>query len=109
MASTIRGSDDFDSATGGSTGAGDVGTYTVGRPASYAHYTVGNTVAGSSLVVTVTGAWFYGNVWQRVGAGGANATSVSAGTTRSGTWRLMSHAGADTSYWGHAGLWVRIS
>ena len=92
---------------GGSTTAGDVGTYTTGRPANYTTYTTGTTVAGSSLVVASGSAWYYSGGWQGVTSGGSNA-AYSVGTTRSGTWRLMSYAGGGSTF-GVTGLWVRIS
>ena len=92
---------------GGSTTAGDVGTYTTGRPANYTTYTTGTTVAGSSLVVASGSAWYYSGGWQGVTSGGSNA-AYSVGTTRSGTWRLMSYAGGASTF-GVTGLWVRIS
>ena len=92
---------------GGSTTAGAVGTYTTGRPANYTTYATGATVAGRSLVVASGSAWYYSGGWQGVTSGGSNA-AYSVGTTRSGTWRLMSYAGATSSF-GVTGLWVRIS
>lgn len=112
---SVLGSGDI--AVGASTTAGDVGTYTVGRPENETIYNTGDTVSGSSLRVTVSGAWYYTGNWQRVGAGGSDTPSY-YGSTRSGTWRLMSKAGAELysggtaaggSGWGMPGLWVRIS
>ena len=108
MTSTIRGSDNFDSGSVGSTTAGAVGTYTSGRPLNYTTYTTGTTVAGSSLAVSSGSAWYYLGNWNAASSGGSDS-SFGVGTTRSGTWRLMSYAGGNGSSMGTTGLWVRIS
>ena len=95
MTSTIRGTDNFDSATSGaSTTAGDVSTYMLANNSSGGTISTGATVAGSSLRPTSTG--------------DPSNTSY----TMSGTWRLMGHkTGGNTSYGGswEGSLWVRVS
>jgi hypothetical protein len=94
---------------GVSTTAGDVGTYTTGRPANYSTYTTGATVAGSSLVVASGSSWYYSGGWQAVGTPSSGSAVYGGHSTRSGTWRLMSYAGGNGSTVGITGLWVRIS
>jgi hypothetical protein len=94
MASTIRGDDDFDSGSVGSTNDGDVGTYMFANNNSGGTITTGATVAGSSLRPT--------------SAGNPSNTSYSM----TGTWRLMGHkTGGNTVFSGtyETSLWVRVS
>ena len=103
MVSVIRGNDNFDSGTVGSTTSGDVGTYAnVGQYSSAAH-NLGDTVSGSSLFT-----------WE-----GYSSSNVSSGTSFtfggvtkaqsfSGTWRWMSSS-VITGTRSRFGLAVRIS
>jgi hypothetical protein len=102
MASVIRGNDNFDSAIGGSTAVGAVGTYALMRDTSSAsNFTPGSTRAGSGL--------YYANTYQYGANWGSGTTSAA------GTWRIMGHtgmynntlavSGANTS----ASVFVRIS
>jgi hypothetical protein len=75
-----------------------VGTYIIGRPADSASYTVGTTVAGTSLYATSTGASYNGG-WNT----GAGQVLVNTGT-----WRCMSPTNASGAN-GFPGLWLRIS
>ena len=110
MASTIRGSDNFDSGSVGSTTFGDVGTYTTGMflPGAYPNgKTGGYTISGSSL-----------RGWTQV-SGTSNSfaffnsetnTSNLTSPSFSGTWRLMSpYAQGSTSNRYVNSFWVRIS
>ena len=109
-----NGSDyDWIDAGGGSTTAGDVGTYAFLISASTSDFTFGSTLAGSSLrpsgITTKTGS-------SSVTTANLNAGYVSTqNTTQAGTWRCMGRAdftvtgGRDTTYYRPATLWVRIS
>ena len=103
MASVIRGNDNFDSAIGGSTTMGAVGTYIFG----YVHYTSdtamneGDTIAGSA--VYPAGARVSSNEGRRF-------LKTFSSTTLSGTWRIMGRYHALSSDWNYgASLFVRIS
>lgn len=93
------------SGAGSSTTAGDVGTYTYGRPANATDYNVGDTATG---ILPVSEDSFSNNA--RYSAYGYwNAGH--RGTAFSGTWRCMSDAYNSESSGSDAfcGLWVRIS
>ena len=80
MASVIRGNDNFDSAIGGSTDVGAVGTYALMRDTpSAANFTPGSTIAGSGL--------YYANTYQYGSNWGSGTISAA------GTWRIMGHSG----------------
>lgn len=93
MASVIRGNDNFDSAIGGSTTAGAVGTYAMmQRTTGSGELIEGSTIAGSSLA--------YSNVnW-----------SVDFTRTASGTWRVMgNYNGSGHGSTNYISVSVRIS
>ncbi len=104
MASVIRGDDNFDSATVGSTTAGDVGTYAFLREngTNKTQVTFGNTLAGSSLYpASLNNSQSGGPYW---GITGLPTASVS------GTWRCMGFYDATaTSNDNPVTLWIRIS
>ena len=81
MASTIRGSDNFDSSSSFSTTLGDVGTYALLNWNTSSARTEGTTISGSSLR--------YAN------AGDYSPSSVAGyrSSSPSGTWRLMGVVG----------------
>ena len=79
MASVIRGSDNFDSGTVGSTTVGDVGTYALLAASSYQARVAGTTVSGSNLK--------YANAYSS-GSGNGNHN-----VSPSGTWRVMGNTG----------------
>ena len=89
MVSVIRGDDDFDSATVGSTTAGAVGTYMYARYSTVTTYQPSDTTAGSNLLPS--------------SCNGDNGSTYSM----SGTWRAMG-AGYNSSAQ-NASSWVRIS
>lgn len=101
MASTIRGSDDFDSGNVISTTNGDVGTYTFAG-ANIANEAIGNTRAGSTL--HVAGIRYGGGV--TAGASYGSFYWAAQDASLSGTWRRM--GGMHPSY-ASISLWVRIS
>ena len=110
MASVIRGNDNFDSASVGSTTYGDVGTYTSGRPNNKTTYNPGDTASG---IVPI--GWSTGATGDREN-GQNDVGDFQQGTvhsTLSGTWRSMNGAkgNTSTSIYGqsHTGIWVRIS
>jgi hypothetical protein len=105
MASVIRGSDNFDSSSVGSTTYGDVGTYTSCYPAGTGNWTRGSTYAGSTLRMTLTGVLRHD--MERAFHGTSNTTSANL----SGTWRAMTNAYNTTEpgYNTGAVLFVRIS
>jgi len=99
------------------TGYGDIGSYYVGYGAINTAYSVGSTIAGSSLAYinnstyggfsTITS----GNAGNTIGhtifaqQGGTRASSA-----LSGTWRCMTHGGdAPTTSFAQLHLWVRVS
>jgi hypothetical protein len=89
MASVIRGNDNFDSATVGSTALGDVGTYAFLRTASGSTggVTAGSTYSGSGL-----------RYYASVDSGfNTNTYTYNTGSTPSGTWRAMG-TGSDSRY-----------
>jgi len=115
MTSVIRGSDNFDSGTVGSTTYGAVGTYVsageeLGEGESA---TGGDTKAGSTLKTHANDAGQYGIEASPFYYAFSNADAVSA--SLSGTWRLMSptmsrYTGAYYSVpVNKAALWIRIS
>lgn len=117
------GSTQTTAATGASTTAGAVGTYTIACSTSTkvagGVYAVGTTVAGSTLIAyesqyyawsgTLGGLYLYNQYWQASAREDIN--SVNCGYT--GTWRLMtrltigSGGGFDTI--GVVALYIRIS
>ena len=101
MASVIRGDDNFDSAIGGSTDLGAVGTYAFLRTASgsTAGVTAGSTYSGSALR-------YYASVDS---GSNTNCYTYNTGSAPSGTWRAMG-TGADSRY-NHSvsSVFVRIS
>lgn len=82
MASVIRGNDNFDSATVGSTTLGAVGTYALLGTTNAAVVSPGATTAGSNL--RYSSAYGYNSSNHGLGP-----TSPSAGT-----WRCMGNSGA---------------
>ena len=98
MASTIRGGDNFDSGTVGSTTLGDVGTYAwLGRNTTGA-IDEGSTYAGSGLKYAGTGS---------TNAYNDNTAATVYGSAPSGTWRAMGDAFPTTRVC--TTLFVRIS
>ena len=109
-----NGSDyDWIDAGGGSTTAGDVGTYAFLISASTSDFAFGSTLAGSSLrpsgVTTASSS-------SSVTAANLNAGYVSTqNTTQAGTWRCMGRADytqtgpRSPTYFRPATLWIRIS
>lgn len=81
MPSVIRGDDNFDSAIGGSTTLGAVGTYALLNWNTTSAQTENTTVSGSSLRYSNAGDYSPTN-----GAGYRNSSP-------SGTWRLMGNVG----------------
>jgi len=115
MTSVIRGSDNFDSGTVGSTTYGAVGTYVsaaeeLGEGESASG---GDTKAGSTLKTYSNDAGQYGIEANPFAESFANSDATSA--SLSGTWRLMSptmsrYTGAYySSPMNKAALWIRIS
>ena len=80
MVSVIRGNDNFDSAIGGSTDLGAVGTYALLRSVSSTVRSPGTTVSGSAM--------YYANAY----AANSNDGYISS-PQPSGTWRLMGQTG----------------
>lgn len=102
QAATFTGDGSALTGVGGSTTAGDVGTYAfVARASSTAH-SIGDTVAGSNLFA-YEGYYSGITAGQTFSFGGTSTT-----TTFSGTWRWVSE-GAQLYYKTRAGLAVRIS
>jgi hypothetical protein len=97
MTSTIRGSDNFDSGTVGSTTAGAVGTYAALHLSPNADTSFGTTRSGSGLTHSNFYRFGYNN------------------TTVSGTWKCMGQTGAyNGTYTGGTAdvqgtVWLRIS
>ncbi len=106
MASVIRGDDNFDSATVGSTAYGAVGTYVWGY-FSGTGITEGSTKAGSSI--TPAGDFYY--LTSLAGdAGNASFLHTQGGSALSGTWRAMGRTmNSSTSTFTRFTLFVRIS
>lgn len=102
MVSYIRGNDNFDSAVGGNTTHGAVGTYTSAYVAYSASISRGDTISGSSLLQS--NAAFTHDMERAYGG-----ATTSAGL--SGTWRAMTRAVNTTESFYNVGsvLWVRIS
>ena len=105
MASVIRGDDNFDSATVGSTTAGAVGTYAY-LWRDNAGTVLGSTHSGSTLFYAVSNddnaVAAVANVYKGSGV-------VRSAISPSGTWRAMGSAGTFTATYGQATLYVRIS
>ena len=102
MASVIRGNDNFDSSSvGTSRSFGGVGSYTYGRPANTTAYAEGATVSNLVSVSDAAGgtAYYY--------SGNFNATGYRT-LSVSGTWRAMHPMEGGNGY-GGLGIWVRIS
>ena len=94
------------SGAGSSTTAGDVGTYTWGRPKTNTSYAIGDTasgVFGASFATSSVN--YYTNETNQFDYNGADYV---AQTAFSGTWRAMNPS-AGTSTRGSISLWVRIS
>jgi len=105
MASTIRGTDNFDSGSVGSTTYGDVGTYATAfhqHNGSSSNFNGGSTKSGSNLRGHYTGSQAYPFEDRTF----SNIFNPSL----SGTWRLMSPRSQsyDSGGW-VSGLWIRIS
>jgi hypothetical protein len=102
MASVIRGDDNFDSAVGGATTHGAVGTYTSAYVAYSASITRGSTISGSSLLQSNEA---FSHDMERA----YNGATASAGL--SGTWRAMSRSvnTTESAFKVASVLWVRIS
>lgn len=84
----------------------DIGMTIAGRPQNLTDYSVGSTIAGSSLYTTplwegtyfpAAGGWYIGGV-----------PAQSATLINTGSWRCITRCYADTNY-GHSGLWVRYA
>jgi hypothetical protein len=80
MASVIRGNDNFDSGTVGSTTFDAVGTYCLAHSTAYGSHVGGTTYSGSALRTA--------NAYE--GGGGSSGSSNASLT---GTWRLMGNIG----------------
>jgi len=114
MVSYIRGSDNFDSATAGSTTYGAVGTYVWAGLTTFALHAIaeGATTAGSNLSpggVQAYAGW--GGVQNGVNMEDGSHSSVyqKQNGSLSGTWRCMGFAKSyDSTRAGHT-LWMRIS
>ena len=94
------------SGAGSSTTAGDVGTYTWGRPLNYTQYDIGDTASGIYPISLVARDYFqavYNTGWLFTGS-----TSKNVGAIRSGTWRAVMKVPND-GLTGLPALWVRIS
>ena len=104
MASVIRGNDNFDSAIGGSTTYGGVGTYGLFHWPSAGIRNPGDTIAGSSIYPASS----------FDDSGSYNGYSSASGHP-SGTWRLMGQTGRMngtttlTRADNYASVFVRIS
>ena len=118
MVSVIRGNDNFDSAVGGSTTYGAVGTYVMAYGALSAGYSAGDTVAGSTLSRVVVGAGYDRGGYNMYNASSGSFSNVALSLTSpdtttslglSGTWRAMTNGGLGRTgyYQGH--LWLRVS
>ena len=98
MASVIRGNDNFDSGSVGSTTAGAVGTYALASwPSPGSAKTAGDTVAGSTLRLA---AYSYTSN-NNTAYGGVTTTGLS------GTWQLMGGWTGNSS--NQASVFIRIS
>ena len=87
MASVIRGDDNFDSATVGSTTLADVGTYAFCKTGSnIGVISAGSTTSGSNLLYS-------------------DRNGNTSGSPSVGTWRIMGH-GQNTIF---ENVWLRIS
>ena len=86
MASVIRGNDNFDSGSVGSTTLADVGTYAFCRTSSNLGVNAGATTSGSNLIYS-------------------DRNGNSSGGPSGGTWRIMGHGG-NTIF---ENVWVRVS
>lgn len=80
-----------------------IGTYIIGRPFNGVYYTVGNTIAGSSLYSMSIALLYLSGSWS------PGAFSSSANLTNTGSWRCVSAAWGDGSAEGRPGLWVRYA
>lgn len=110
MASVIRGNDNFDSGSVGSTTYGDVGTYGIYSilPGTYVGVAAGGTTSSSNLRNYV-GQGYLGTPLNKSGSNGSDYIS----TGLSGTWRNMAgplgvHS-SDASSFMVGSIWVRIS
>ena len=93
------------SGAGSSTTAGDVGTYTWGRPLNYTQYDIGDTASGIypiSLLDRSNSQAVYNTGWL------FSSTANNVGAIRSGTWRAVMKVPND-GLTGLPALWVRIS
>jgi hypothetical protein len=85
-----------------------IGSHTIGRPANTANYSVGTTVAGSSLYGLATGGVRIAAGFTFLSLGGVQG--VGATLVGVGTWRCISPCAYNGLYqYGYSGLWVRIS
>lgn len=103
MASTIRGSDNFDSGSiAPSTTHGDVGTYLYGYyKVNGATVASGASIAGSSIRAAGMG-------WN-TGSDGYERCVRGDDVAKSGTWRFMGSMSTNISGRYPGGIWVRIS
>jgi len=104
MASVIRGNDNFDSATVGSTNLGAVGTYAwmFRTTASTSGITSNSTYSGSGLR-------YNGYTTSNIYDGNLYSYGNTAPSAPSGTWRAMGHAQDNRYNHYNATLFVRIS
>ena len=103
MVSTIRGSDNFDSGSVGSTTTGAVGTYAFLRTNINVSITPASSYEGSTL--RYAGASTGQSNTSTTVLTGTNPTSP----TLSGTWRAMSGHTVRSSAYYSLGLFIRIS
>lgn len=93
MVSVIRGDDNFDSAIGGSTTYGDVGTYIFGRrlgsTADQAQFIAGNTIAGSTLRPAAISSNSADTALRYNTASGSMYNGSTSSSALTGTWRTM--------------------
>ena len=82
------------------TNAYDIGSFVIGRPANATGYSVGATIAGSSLYSTSTVTNSYTNAWNS----GAGQSLINTGS-----WRCVSAAFGTNANDGNSGLWVRYA
>lgn len=82
----------------------DIGSFVTGRPRNATGYSVGSTLAGSSLYAAGTCTIWDGSIFRNPGIGNSMGDSL----VNTGSWRCVSPATSDGSY-GSPGLWVRYA
>ena len=106
MPSVIRGDDNFDSGSVGSTAFGAVGTYIWGYKVS-APFTEGSTHAGSAI--QPAGVTTFTTTASDDGTLGGSSMYWTKGGSVSGTWRAMGRSNYNTNTVVRFTLFVRIS